>query len=526
MTSFKSKKPLLTTPIKNSNPNPNPASLAVDTPERANSIPSTRIRNQNFALSVSDVRRKAVQLQKAKVAVLDSEKVVSHKVLGNGVAQKSKKSVPFLPHKYEMLCEFFNSMVSSMRLLRLKKVPATLSKLAASIESLTDRRFTTHHLAQLKYIVPEVIVVKKIRVQDEVTKCMKEELLMSLEVNALESDKNAKGGGGFSQLKDIFRSRIIDYSKAHPEDDDVPEGELPHLFYQPKQESEPNMNRTPTLLAASLTAPSFQRRFSSRPLGAPVFESLPAKPSFCPSETPMKEATSAESNDESSSTVVEADAAPLDLASTPAKLASIPSKLVSTPAELVSTPARLMAATPAASHPPKRCLMTPPDHDTTDLPNKSAKRRSLNFDESSADIEDPQGPNVSKDDILGVLPDDLLQSLIEKEKKCLAEKDPIVLQAKRRQQLMAGVPKLFDMISLLFQSIKRSVITKEELIYKLLTGHLDIVDRTEVEEQLNLLQEVAPEYISEQHSLSGDILLRLNKSSCSESIRAKLLEAK
>lgn len=38
-----------------------------------------------------------------------------------------------------MLCEFFNSMVSSMRLLRLKKVPATLSKLAASIESLTDR---------------------------------------------------------------------------------------------------------------------------------------------------------------------------------------------------------------------------------------------------------------------------------------------------------------------------------------------------------------------------------------------------
>lgn len=68
--------------------------------------------------------------------------------------------------------------------------------------------------------------------------------------------------------------------------------------------------------------------------------------------------------------------------------------------------------------------------------------------------------------------------LIEKEKKCLAEKDPIVLQAKRRQQLMAGVPKLFDMISLLFQSIKRSVITKEELIYKLLTGHLDIVDRS------------------------------------------------
>jgi len=105
---------------------------------------------------------------------------------------------------------------------------------------------------------------------------------------------------------------------------------------------------------------------------------------------------------------------------------------------------------------------------------------------------------------------------------------------------MAGVPKLFDMMRLLFQSIRRSVITKEELIHKIVAGNLDIVDRSkgllyfhhykennssvlcssnlisfpffpcaeEVEEQLKLLQELAPEYISEQLCLSGDILLR------------------
>ncbi|XP_056685221.1 uncharacterized protein [Spinacia oleracea] len=38
----------------------------------------------------------------------------------------------------EVLCEFFNAMVISIWLLRLKGQPATLSKLAKSIESLTD----------------------------------------------------------------------------------------------------------------------------------------------------------------------------------------------------------------------------------------------------------------------------------------------------------------------------------------------------------------------------------------------------
>jgi len=65
--------------------------------------------------------------------------------------------------------------------------------------------------------MPEVIEVEKIRVQDEETKCMKEDLMLKLEVDAVESDKNVKGAPGFSQLKGIFRSRIIDYSTMHPE---------------------------------------------------------------------------------------------------------------------------------------------------------------------------------------------------------------------------------------------------------------------------------------------------------------------
>lgn len=60
------------------------------------------------------------------------------------------------------------------------------------------------------------------------------------------------------------------------------------------------------------------------------------------------------------------------------------------------------------------------------------------------------------------------------------EKDPAISQAKWRKQMLASLPKLFDMVYFLFQSIRRSVVTKEELIQKIITGHLDIVDRSKL----------------------------------------------
>lgn len=517
---FKSKKPLLTTtttPKKKPPPPPSPSS-AIVTPEKSNP-PVTRIRNQNFALSVSDIRQTALKLRKPNSIGSDLHGPVTENLVRHGSAdakpKSSEKSATLLPEKYEMLCEFFNAMVSSIRLLRLKRLTPTFTKLCRNIESLTDRRFTLHHLAQLKHVMPEVIVVEKIRVQDEETKCMKEELMLKLEVDAVESDKNVKRAAGFSQLKGIFQSRITNYSTTHSEVDDIPEGDLPQLFYHRKQDHEQSKNEMPTSLAASHISPSFKSRFSSKGFSASIPDSSPAEPSSCLLETPIKEASSTRVEDGSSCTTA---------------------KIQGTPVELASTPAKLMSATPAL-RPPKRSLMSP-DHGVSDLPSdSSAKRsRSLRFDESPGDLEDqvsivddeddvPVQCSVSSKDVSDMLPESLLQSLKERERRILQEQDPVVSQARRRQQLMAGVPKLFDMIRLLFQSIRRSIITKEELIHKIVAGNLDIVDRKEVEEQLKLLQEVAPEYISEQLCLSGDILIRLNKSSNPESVRAKLVDA-
>lgn len=53
-----------------------------------------------------------------------------------------------------------------------------------------------------------------------------------------------------------------------------------------------------------------------------------------------------------------------------------------------------------------------------------------------------------------------------------------------------------------------------------------MVDRREVEEQLRLLQELAPEWICEKSASSGDLLVCINKISIPEMVRARLAEAK
>ncbi|XP_044952439.1 CDT1-like protein b isoform X2 [Hordeum vulgare subsp. vulgare] len=60
---------------------------------------------------------------------------------------------------YEILCEFFNCFESSTRLLRMKGSKATFPNICASIRNLAERRFTYGHLAQLKYIMPEAMML-------------------------------------------------------------------------------------------------------------------------------------------------------------------------------------------------------------------------------------------------------------------------------------------------------------------------------------------------------------------------------
>ena len=103
--------------------------------------------------------------------------------------------------------------------------------------------------------------------------------------------------------------------------------------------------------------------------------------------------------------------------------------------------------------------------------------------------------------------------------------------------MILNLPKLFNMIHFLVQSMNRSFINKEELVHKIIWNQCDMIDRSkqiiidfqgkynflsmevsfepkssfvlfseDVEEQLNLLLELVPDWISEK-KVGGDLLL-------------------
>ncbi|KAL9269107.1 CDT1-like protein [Drosera capensis] len=501
-----------------------------------------------------------------------------------------------LPERYEMLCELFNAMVSSTQLLRLKRSSPTFMNVSRNVGSLTDRRFSMNHLAQMKHILPEAILAKKIRVKDEETCCMKEELHITLDADALKTNGNEKGVGGPSSLKKVFHSRISEFYKTHPEVDDIPEGTIPALFYPLKNGGDTIISGSDTLSTAYHIPPSYRKPFShitsslvedrkSDIQGTPAscdeegkadvlgseasWSDEPKSADYSKIQLPSSSVVTTPKKDistqlPSSPMIVsplkasKASSTQLPLSSmfaTPSKEGSTQLPLTSifatpskesdstedslgrkgasstckTPAGLVSTPTRLMSATPCLK-PPKRPSVSPlasPEK----LVRRSGRIKSLKFgrpedDSTLVDHQADQAQGSISDHELSFLPKSLLQSVREEEKKLLEENDPAISQEKKHHRMLARLPQLLDTIHFLFQSINCAVITKDEFIYKVIIGSREIVDRLEVEEQLMLLQELAPEYISEQSCLSGDTLIRLNKLSCVESVRAKLLEVK
>ncbi|KAK0581096.1 hypothetical protein LWI29_010027 [Acer saccharum] len=583
--------------------------LTSKTPEKQPSQLPRRVRNSGVAFSIKEIRKAAQtrpqqhrtdQIQSARKQILPSP---THQSSSKPTHTSTK-----LPEKYRQLCEFFDSLDSAIRLLKLKRSMSTFTNISPKIQCLTDRRFSYSHLAQLKFLLPEVIEIKKVLMFDEKTSCMKPDLHVSIDVDAIECDSKLKSDSKNMNLRKVFRARLMDFLKDHPEGDEIPEESLPEPFNLSKPNLHSYMNKNPTSstfaesstdgsieqqqvlsdvlnvtkvpsmslpvdtsaysiknqqpAAASHLSQSFRRHFSQKltrdkaekteveqksskvsfepsvvqdqepclnqissgeegsfavavspiKLSAKSISSGKCLPLNCPPAIPIKEIDPVENDDGS-----------------PIKI----DNMQSTPAKLASTPARLMASTPA-SHPPKRCYMTPENVSTSSsdkLIRRAPRSRSLKFDtpvkneKVDAEFNKMESRSVD-DDILDILPDSLLQSIKEKEKKAVEERDPAISQAKRRRHMIASLPKLFNMVHFFFESIQRSVVTKEELIHKMISSQFVITDRREVEEQITLLLELVPEWISEKLSSGGDLLVRINKMSSPESIRAQLEEAK
>ncbi|KAJ4976228.1 hypothetical protein NE237_001334 [Protea cynaroides] len=556
---------------------------SLKTPEKPTQLPR-RTRNRGaVAFSVKQVKEFAQGLRAspkkgpsdrqgldAKVSSAERQKQPQSSSRSEVKSSKSGGSIK-LPQKYELLGEFFDSMESSIRLLRLKGSMSTFANICSKIESLTDRRFSYSHLAQIKYILPEAIEIEKVLLQDERTLCMKPELQVTLQSNAFKNSKKQKEGSGYLSLRKVFRERLSDFFEAHPKGDEIPEETLPEPFNQANQKvlsstinaklslpSEPSSDALPQPTAvASHLSNSFQKRFFKKvlPKLSDEIPNLPVQPfpNPCAKDCSSNEEilTSAASSSlgccsKSTNKISSAFYAspvvklsPSNVAQcketepmnskdySPAEIAGIQG----TPAKLASTPTDLMSITPVLQTPKRRRMSQDDDFMT---PNKLMKRpsrtRSLKFDTPVKNEKADDGLNEMErasfgPDIIDILPEALLQSIREKERKAMEDLDAHVSQAKWRQQMIGCLPKLFDMILLIFQSINRSVVTKEELLHKIIASHCDVIDRREAEEQLNLLEELIPDWISSKVASSGDYLISVNKNSSPELIRTRLAEA-
>jgi len=75
----------------------------------------------------------------------------------------------------------------------------------------------------------------------------------------------------------------------------------------------------------------------------------------------------------------------------------------------------------------------------------------------------------------------------QKEQRAMEEKETGFADKVKRQKLIASLPSMFDVVFLIYQSRQRSVMTKQELIHKIVASSPKIVDKSMPELIFSLL---------------------------------------
>ncbi|KAG0488346.1 hypothetical protein HPP92_006917 [Vanilla planifolia] len=559
-------KPLDSSVLPSEETQANASSDEIPTPEKPAQLPR-RAGRRSLAFSVSGVRKIALGLQKECHQSIDPNAFVRSEVEENRPSwpcsdstnrSLGDKETFKLPEKFEMLVDFFNSLGSSIRLLQLKRKMTTFPNISASIQHLTERRFTHRHLAQMKYILPEAISIKRVLLHDEASCCMKPELQVSLHVDVLERKFDREGESAYIALRKVFRSRLFDLFRDHPEEDDIPEEALPFPFGQAGRSlsTEPNEPTLSMLIKSSSNArpiqqmptvshvpPSFQRRFSLKTplpnslktplasLNEVTFKncsssSTSVSPVKCFSDPIIHKKALVCSPDPKSSSSIQpkCDDEAVNVIDAQISPSMEIKALESTPAK-DSTPARLITITPKLQTPKRSRHTTLNDTPQKEVTKRATRTKLFPTPQKTEKFDNSRTTSVGSangDDVLGFLPESLLQDIRDKERQAIEETNAGAAGARLRKKMIACLPKLFDSIILIFQTGNRSVITKQELVHKILSSHISLVDRIEVEEQLDLLEELAPDWISGKTASTGDFLYRVNKLSSPLEIRQRL----
>ncbi|KAL6524629.1 hypothetical protein OROHE_016300 [Orobanche hederae] len=380
---------------------------------------------------------------------------------------KSKEDLVKLPERYGMLLDFFERTTTSLRLLSLRKRTPNFQNISSQVEILTGRKLLFRHIAQMKYILPEVVQIDKILIHDEKTKCMKPDMEITL---LLDVVKDHNDESIYVALSKLFSSRLREFCITHPEmiDCDVPEAALPEPFGQKsisiKRDSisEDLLTSSETkILNSSHFPPSFESHFYQKAAAASEMEktdiSSPVKSDSADNEEINEEFDRLKSLPASSSTVSTTSAV------TPAKL------LLASDTVLVGTPA---LSTPMRPISPTRSVLTCEDENK--ITGSQNSKQSTSSAKKSLDFYGMDDQDTSY----------------------------------ARKQSSVSVSDFALLIHRIFQSVNFCPITKEELVQKVIMNNFEFDDCREVEMQMEGLEKLVPDWFVKKLARSGDLLYR------------------
>lgn len=446
-----------------------------------------------------------------------------------------------LPEKYKNLSEFFDRLLCSLRLLSLRKRSPTFQNVSNQVEVLTGRKFTHRHLAQIKYIVPEVIQIDKLLVHDAKTLCMKPDVKITLHFDVVEDHQE---DSKFMPLSSLFASRLMNFLHKNAQDCDIPEAILPDPFNLRCLTSNADLpvdlssSQESKSLSSSHLCPSFSLRFSRQmdfakaktdQFSVPLSTCSPCESECTLNQELDSKRTSPESFKSSISLNNVEECQPISGCSlvgnegTPMKILPESEIMLETPAQ--PTPKRSVPITED-----KHKKMT--DQESVVL-NVTVKR-SLDFstlagevispDLISDSIEQPdlniERKTISKEDHVNA---DICRNEIQAKSCCFSKEEKIYqshLTAARQKSF--SLSDLVHLIHRIFQSVGCRSMTKVELVHKIIVNDYDIDENTDVEGQIELLERLVPDWLSKKSASTGDLLYSIRKASDLNSVCERL----
>ncbi|RCV42358.1 hypothetical protein SETIT_9G210300v2 [Setaria italica] len=447
-----------------------------------------------------------------------------------------------LLEKHKDLLNLFNRMESSIRLLRLRKKMTTFNNIATQVEVLTKRTFSYSHLAQMKHLFPEAIQIKRILLHDEKSLCMYADMEITLVMDVVECTSPDQSPS--MAICEAFYSKLLSFLDAHHKGTEIPEAILPGPFNSRSREklyleapnghaTEPALQGTTEdgLLYASHFPQSFQKLMSQKIVadGTEKTQLLSDPAELSSVSAYVTEGINRSPKKQDTNAPVPVN---YEISATPNRhlISCCPE---STPKQGTSE-SPFLAGTPAMQT-PKRPLLTPLGkleatcgHISGPRSAGSARRSlktSLKFEGGSLSYDDGmEHEATAKRNMFSEDSSSSNKSLEEKEPVSFTDKDKTNQDPVETQEKIASLRTTFDIVCDISRSTKNSLITKQELFHNILANNLEIEETGEIEEQLHILEGLAPDWISKKVINEGEILYSIEPITDQNSVRARLVE--